>query len=248
MTKADPVSAADSTRERILDAAEALFAERGFAMTPLRLVTRQANANIAAVNYHFGSKDALLQALFERRLLPLNRERMARLERLRAGPQPIELEALIRAFIEPALELTGNGVPFVRLIGRSYGEAGDALRDYIHQQYREVLDRFRHEVAATLPWLPNNELRWRLQFLLGAASYSMGGIDLMRLVASCELSDTDNRQALLQRLVTFLAAGLRAAVDDPATHTARQQAAHQPATTPAHHTTRQHATAEMTDT
>jgi len=219
MTKPNPNStgdtAADTTRERILDAAEALFAERGFALTPLRLVTRHANANIAAVNYHFGSKDGLLQAVFERRLVPLNKERMARLERLRSASQPVELEALLRAFIEPALDLTGNGVPFVRLLGRSYGEAGDTLRDYIHHQYREVLDRFRHEVAATLPWLPNNELRWRLQFLLGAASYSMGGIDLMRLVASCELSDRDDRNALLQRLITFLAAGLRAPVATP---------------------------------
>ena len=216
MTK-PTTTATDTTRERILDAAEALFAERGFAMTPLRQVTRRANANIAAVNYHFGSKEGLLQAVFERRLLPLNHERMTRLERLRTGPQPIELEALIHAFIEPALDLTGNGVPFTRLLGRSYGEAGDTLRKYIHQQYREVLDRFRHEVAANLPWLPNNELRWRLQFLLGAASYAMGGIDLMRLVASCELSDSTNRNALLQRLVTFLAAGLRAPVNDSAT-------------------------------
>jgi hypothetical protein len=134
-------------------------------------------------------------------------------------------------------------VPYIRLLGRSYGEAGDTLRDYIHQQYQQVLDRYRHEVAATLPWLPNNELRWRLQFLLGAASYSMGGIDLMRLVASCELSDRDDRNALLQRLLTFLAAGLRAPV------TTTLPSAHPIATAPnQRRTTKQRPTAEMTST
>ena len=200
----------DHTADRILDAAEALFAAQGFALTSLRQVTRQANANLAAVSYHFGSKDALLQAVFERRLVPLNQQRLTRLEALRANPQPTQLEDLIRAFIEPALDLAGDGVPFVRLLSRSYGEASEELRDTIHAQYRQVLDRFRHEVAITLPWLPDAELRWRLQFLLGAMSYSLGGIDLLRLIASCELQDSGNREALLQRLVTFLSAGLRA--------------------------------------
>ena len=200
----------DNTAERIMDAAEALFAEHGFAMTSLRQVTRRANANIAAVNYHFGSKDALLQAVFERRLVPLNQQRLDRLAVLQSAPEALQLESIIRAFIEPAIDMAANGVPFVRLLGRSYGEAGRALRDTIHEHYRLVLDRYRHAVAITLPQLPDAELRWRLQFLLGAMSYSMGGIDLMRLVASCELSDDGNRDALLARLITFLAAGLRA--------------------------------------
>ena len=210
-----PKSNVDNTSDRILDAAEALFAENGFAMTSLRQVTRRANANLAAVSYHFGSKEALLQAVFDRRLQPLNQQRLARLAALRAGPRPAQLEQLIGAFIDPALQLAGDGVPFVRLLARSYGEAGEQLRDYIHQQYRQVLDQFRHEIAATLPWLPDAELRWRLQFLLGAVSYSLGGIDLMRLVASCELCDRGDRNALLHRLVSFLAAGLRAPLDRP---------------------------------
>ena len=202
--------ATDTTRDRILDAAEALFAEHGFATTSLRAITARAGANLAAVSYHFGSKDALVQAVFERRLLPLNRERMQRLEALlTAHPRP-KLEAILIAFIAPALALSARGVPFIRLLGRSYGEASPELRECIHQHYRPVLEFYTREVGRLLPELPDEELRWRLQFLLGAVSYTVGGIDLMRVVPDCEMRDGDDREALLRRLVGFLAAGLRA--------------------------------------
>jgi len=89
------------TRTRILDAAEELFMQHGFEATSMRQLTAKAGVNLAAVNYHFGSKDALIEAVFRRRLDPMNAARIAELEKLE-GPSP---EAIIRAFIGPGLRL-----------------------------------------------------------------------------------------------------------------------------------------------
>ncbi|MFO7982053.1 MAG: TetR family transcriptional regulator, partial [Desulfuromonadales bacterium] len=93
------------TKERILDAAEGLFAREGFHGTSLRAITTRAAVNLAAVNYHFGSKDTLIEAVFERRLTPLNRLRLQRLDEVkkraeRSGGKP-ETRDVLAAFIEP---------------------------------------------------------------------------------------------------------------------------------------------------
>jgi len=202
------------TKERILDAAEALFAELGFAPTSMRNITGTAGVNLAAVNYHFGSKEELIKAVFTRRLAPLNAERIRRLELLKQGEQPPTLEQLLEAFIAPALELSqehgGVGDRFVRLVGRSYTEHNEALRDHMHQINRELVTRFKAAFAEALPHLPKQELSWRLHFLVGAVSYTMAGPDLVRLMAGAQISDSGNAKALLSRLIPFLAEGLRA--------------------------------------
>ncbi|MGE4359676.1 MAG: TetR/AcrR family transcriptional regulator, partial [Lysobacteraceae bacterium] len=94
-----------STKQRILDVAEALFAEHGFAGTSLRLVTSQAEVNLAAVNYHFGSKDNLITEVFRHRMDAMSQARLERLEHARKVPNVV-LEEVLRAFIEPALALS----------------------------------------------------------------------------------------------------------------------------------------------
>src|SRR5260370_25101598 len=92
------------TRTRILDAAEELFMLHGFEGTSMRLLTSRAGVNLAAVNYHFGSKDALIEALFRRKLDPMNTARIAELDRLESeakgrapapGVRALEPEAII---------------------------------------------------------------------------------------------------------------------------------------------------------
>ena len=90
--------AQSETVERILDAAEQLFAEKGFSETSLRLITSKAGVNLAAVNYHFGSKDALFQAVLVRRVEPLNQQCIAELEALEASGAPFTVEAILMTF------------------------------------------------------------------------------------------------------------------------------------------------------
>src|SRR2546421_11243442 len=119
------------TRTRILDVAEELFMQHGFEGASMRMLTAKAGVNLAAVNYHFGSKHALIEAVFRRRLDPMNAARIAALAELESGSRPAEAEAIIRAFITPGLRLLedakGGGRNFARLLGRTYTEPSKAL-------------------------------------------------------------------------------------------------------------------------
>src|SRR3954469_5785715 len=121
------------TRTRILDVAEELFMLHGFEGTSMRVLTAKAGVNLAAVNYHFGSKDALIEALFRRRLDPMNSARIAELERLESesAGRPPAAEALIRAFVGRSLRLMedkSGGRNFIRLLGRTYTEPTKPMR------------------------------------------------------------------------------------------------------------------------
>src|SRR4051812_49682602 len=109
------------TRTRILDAAEELFMQHGFEGTSMRLLTAKAGVNLAAVNYHFGSKDALIEALFRRRLDAMNAARVAELDKLESAERAPQPEAIIRAFIAPGLRLMedakSGGRNFARVLG-----------------------------------------------------------------------------------------------------------------------------------
>lgn len=200
-----------NTKDCILDTAEQLFAENGFAGTSLRDITGEAGVNLASVNYHFGSREALILAVFERRLVPMNDERLRRLQCLEEqGDTP--LPSLVRAFIGPALEMSRDpgGARFIRLLGRSYTEPRGAVHDKVRGLYEEVVMRFRPAFARALPQLPAEELYWRLHFLLGVLAYCMAGSDIMQLIASSSPPKPDDTDVLIQRLTAFLVGGMEA--------------------------------------
>lgn len=166
----------DSTRQRILDTAEQLFADQGFHATTLRQITRQAGANLAAVNYHHGSKDALILAVFQRRLDGLNSERLSRLESVLNQSDPPDLEDVLEAFIYPALLMStrsdGDGGRFMRLLMRAWAENATQLHSTIARQYSHVMRAFADAVSRALGTSPDN-LRQQLDFLIGALTYAM---------------------------------------------------------------------------
>src|SRR4026209_2764173 len=127
------------TRTRILDAAEELFMLHGFESTSMRLLTAKAGANLAAVNYHFGSKDALIEAVFRRRLDRMKPGRIAELDRLEkeAGGRALAPEAIIRAFVGASLRMIEDskcgGRNFIRLLGRTYTDPQKHIHPVIGQ-------------------------------------------------------------------------------------------------------------------
>ncbi len=127
------------TKTLILDAAESLFGEHGFDGTSLRKLTGVAGVNLAAVNYHFRSKEGLLDALFDRRLEPMNLQRLDLLDEVQqqSGDQPWPLEKVLHALLWPPLNLwhdheTG-GARFMRLLGRIHSEPSPQVRGLIHK-------------------------------------------------------------------------------------------------------------------
>src|SRR5690242_6661713 len=201
-------------RTPIFDAAEELFMQHGFEGTSMRLLNAKAGVNLAAVNYHFGSKDALVEALFRRRLDPMNAARIAELDKLEASERSPSPEAIIRAFISPGLRLLedsrGGGRNFVRLLGRTYSEPNKTVRQLIGQMYAPAMQRYKAALERALPQMPREELVWRMHFMFGTLAYTLAATDTVQLIAGCKPEDRYDAALLEERLTAFLAAGLNA--------------------------------------
>jgi AcrR family transcriptional regulator len=210
------ISSPANTQRRILDAAEALFAAAGFAAS-LRAITTRAGVNLAAINYHFGSKEALIREVFARRLGPLNRERLALLDRCEAAERAgaPDLEAVLTAFIAPSLRVSRDpargGAVFMHLLGRIHAETDARLRLAFGQPFRDLGHRFIAALNRALPHLTPPELFWRFHFTIGAMSHTMAAS--YRLTEqSCGHHRHADIEEAIRHLVAFVAAGLRAPI------------------------------------
>ncbi|MDF9620658.1 TetR/AcrR family transcriptional regulator [Pseudomonas entomophila] len=218
--------AQSETVERILDAAEQLFAERGFAETSLRLITSKAGVNLAAVNYHFGSKKALIQAVFSRFLGPFCASLERELDR-RQAQQKASLEELLEMLVEQALAVqprSNNDLSiFMRLLGLAFSQSQGHLRRYLEDMYGKVFRRYMLLVHEAAPRIPPLELFWRVHFMLGAAAFSMSGIKALRAIAETDFGINTSIEQVMRLMVPFLAAGMRAdtGVTDEAMATAQ---------------------------
>lgn len=199
-----------STKDRILHAAEDLFAQQGFASTSLRQVTSRADVNIAAVNYHFGSKDNLINEVFRRRMDEMSAQRLQAL-RLALDVTPGQLEPILAAFVEPALAMAQDrhgGGAFIRVIARAYAESNAGLRKFLSDQYGHVPRAFAKAIHACVPELSKEELYRRLDFLSGALTYAMADFGLIKRPAG--VSDATHRQRAAKALIRFAVAGFHA--------------------------------------
>jgi len=204
----------------MFDAAEALFVERGFDGTSLRLITTRAKVNLAAVNYHFGGKNGLFTAMIARRFDALNEARVALLDEYRraAGGAALPCERVLAAMFVPAMQLARDprrgGRDFLRLLGRAYVDPSPTLRDFLAERYSATIERFKEAFAEALPEIPRRELIWRLHFMMGALAYTLAGADTWRLIAALSAAEKPTDELLLGRLAPFLIAGLRAPLPD----------------------------------
>lgn len=194
--------------------------EHGYEGTSLRQITSAAEVNLAAVNYHFGSKEELFQAVLTRRLDPMNAHRIALLDHMEreAAPEPVGCERILSAMIVPALRLSRDpdrgGKNFLRLLGRAYADPAPFIRNFLSDRYAQMIARFKEAFGRALPHLPRQELTWRLHFVMGALSYTLAGTDALKLIAQLNPVESDNDELLLARLAPFLVAGLEAPLPD----------------------------------
>ncbi|RMF19081.1 MAG: TetR family transcriptional regulator [Gammaproteobacteria bacterium] len=209
--------AQSDTVDRILDAAEELFAERGFSETSLRQITSKAGVNLAAVNYHFGSKNALIQAVFSRFLNPFTRSLRARLEARDKQDGVVGLEELLYVVTSSILDAApGRGqealARFMRLLGLAYTQSQGHLRKYVEQQYADEFRLFMKLIKEATPELDQVERFWRMQFMLGATAFTMSSYQALDSILENSLGVSTSVHEIAQRLVPFVAAGLRAPV------------------------------------
>ncbi|MGH9645480.1 MAG: TetR/AcrR family transcriptional regulator [Bryobacteraceae bacterium] len=192
------------TKVRILDAAEKLFGMNGFEATSLRDITSAADVNLAAINYHFHTKDSLIDAIVARRIEPVNKRRFELLEA--AGPNPA-VEQILTAFMAPVMQVKVDAV--VPLIGRILSNPELFVERVFHKHLAPVSQRFVEALSKALPELPPSEILWRLHFSVGVLTHTMlwGRIFPKITNGVCDISD---RGALVDRTVRFVAAGFRA--------------------------------------
>ena len=196
-----------NTKDRILDTAEKLFAEQGYAGTSLRQIISAAGVNLAAVHYHFKSKDALLDAGVLRRARPVNEARLKLLEQAEEAGTA-NTENVLRAFLEPTFSIALQSRYFIRLMGRLHAEGG-ILPGLFARHFGPLAQRFAGALARSLPEIPQPELFWRIHFALGAMAHTLlGSLELEAV--SGGICGPEPGTVTMDRLIAFLAAGLRA--------------------------------------
>ena len=199
---------AKSTKTRILDAAEKLFAEHGPGGTSLRDITAAAGVNLAAVNYHFQSKEALMRAVVDRRIIPVQEARLARLAEAADVEGRPDLTKVIEAFILPPLEMLLTAPQFVPLMGRIYTEP-QFVEEILKKHIFPMKTRLMEALTRACPHLSPETMMWRIHFSIGSMTHIMAGTHIIRLSSGGACDPTDVKR-LRSQLVAFLVAGFEA--------------------------------------
>ena len=202
------------TKSKTLDTAERLFAEKGFAATSMRTITAEAGVNLAAVNYHFGSKETLLSEVLGRRIRPMNEVRLRLLDTIEAeaGENAPDLEGVVRAFLEPAFQIMASGedqgTNFVQLIGRTHVETNDKIQAMFVAQFKDSIQRFTSAINRVFPELSTEESRLRLFFAVGAMAHTLAWSQKIDWF----LKIKNSKDSVNETLAQFVTAGIRGSV------------------------------------
>ncbi|MEM6884095.1 MAG: TetR/AcrR family transcriptional regulator [Verrucomicrobiota bacterium] len=205
----------ESTVTQILDAAEQLFAIKGFNATSMRAITEKAQVNLAAVNYHFGSKDNLIFEVIKRGIQPINASRLESLDTLLArqgagSSEPVTLPEVLDAFYRPAFEYfqDSSRIHFLRLLGRTLYETGPFTTKLMENEWMPLVHRFLEGLKMTLPDLEEAEIMWRFHFAIGSMIFTVSQFEALEAMACEDCKIRDDFEPAVQRLISFTAAGL----------------------------------------
>ncbi len=163
----------------MLEVAERLFAERGLDAVSIRDIIAAAGANLGAINYHFGTKDRLIEAVFERRLVPSIRERLRALAAVEkaAGDRPPKLEAVLEAIFRPVVEEAMDpgrgGGTFGKLMARCLVDPNPVMEKVMHSHISVMVKRFDAALLRAVPSLTPRDVFWRMHLLMGGLHQSL---------------------------------------------------------------------------
>lgn len=200
------------TKSRILDVAEVLLGEQGIERVSVRDITEKAAVNVAAINYHFGSKEDLIAAVFERRLAPLNAARLQLLDAAErdSGKKGPTIERILEAFIRPSLACcaersSASGSSFALLLGRCLAETRPELEAFLMKHFAPVARRFEEAILKALPHLSRSDVYWRLKFTFGALHHWL--LTREKFLPDC--AERTSTEEQVRKLIAFTAAGFR---------------------------------------
>lgn len=204
------------TKDKIIIAAEKLFSEHGFEQTSLRQITSEAEVNLASVNYHFGSKKALIQAVMARYqsvFMPALAEQLHQLQN--SGANKVRTEDVLACVMPPLIALrqvrADGPVIYLRLLGYAYSEIQGHLRKFTMTHYGEIMHEFFQMIQQANPSVCPNTLFWRLHFSLGAMLFAQTSGQALREIAAADFGEETQAEESLLKLLPFVAAGISAA-------------------------------------
>ena len=197
-----------STTDIIVSAAERLFAEHGYDRASVRKMTQLAKVNLAAVNYHYGDKESLYVAVIMRRMEPINRARLAKLNQAEelAGDQPLPLAVVLEIMARPLFELCDGtdkgGLSIARIIGRSMADPLPVMDEIVVRQFQPTMARFGQAIRRHVPALAPEDFLWRLSFVVGAMHHTLATMHRMNELTRGICRNNDLEGAL-RRFVQF---------------------------------------------
>lgn len=201
--------AKNNTKTKILDAAEGYFSTIGFAETSMRQITSKADVNLAAINYHFGSKKDLIKSVLDRYLSQFIPDLIAQLNSSTRDQHNVK--ALFNCFKQPLLNLESinskGTTRFLQLLGRGYIDFQGHLRTFITEKYQSELQQIQQAFHLVMPELPPGEIFWRLHFSLGTAAFTLAASHALTDIAEADFAQSLHTEDIIDRLLPFLAAG-----------------------------------------
>ena len=207
------------TKNRILNSAEILFAEHGFNETSLRIITSVADVNLAAVNYHFGSKKILIQAVIDRYFISFTEYLEKEFAKYENSEKKLTTRALLESLVEPILKLNEirpeGASTFMRSLGRAYTESQGHLKLFLTEKYGYLLIQFTVLVNQANPELDSREMFWRLHFMLGTFVFALAGQRALSDIAEADFNEKVDVTGIVHHLIPFLTAAMQPTLTEP---------------------------------
>jgi AcrR family transcriptional regulator len=203
--RAAPTGDEQRTRERILRAAERLFAERGFNNVSVRELASAARVNIALIGYHFNNKEGLLSEVYRCHCVPLIEDRLRGLEAAMKRRGRVRVPAILEAFIRPALSQVDakGGGKFIRMRAVLSGENSELLEKLVAENFDQSSSAFIDALCECMPHLSRKDICWRFHFMLGSIYYTAAGPHRIFAFSKGECDPSDSEQ-VIKELVPFL--------------------------------------------
>jgi AcrR family transcriptional regulator len=198
------------TKEQIISVAKRLFAERGFAGTTLRNVISEADVNLAAVHYHFGSKEELFRAVVERFARPIVEQELALLKQLQTGGRVPSVEEILTAVLKPCLEFSAQDKEFLlvhtQFMGRCWAEP-EPLKSIVEREFAVSMEAFLDVLQRILPEQSRSQIAWKFDLVIAALVRVQS--EAGQPLALLQSTDPESVQVAIEQLVKFLSQGMR---------------------------------------
>ena len=175
------------------------------------MITARAEVNLASVNYHFGSKKTLIEAVFDRFMECFTNELITEMTKVERQEQELHVTQVLMTLVRPLMQIDNvrpNGsTVFMKLLGRAYAETQGHIRRFAMLRYAHVFTRFTRLLHKANPEMQPSDMFWRLHFMLGSFIFTLAGHEALQEISESDFQENVSVEQIITRLIEFLSAG-----------------------------------------